>query len=225
MPPVRRSAKYIISGQAFGTKEAIKDHVRRVRRETKFGDAIQDPVVLSLLRLHPQWSEKSVGMTAVSVDMLKGSPAGGYTKEIVILRGDLPFMDISWHHIIKAMKPGGGVEFKSDHLDELRKAARFSIEPQLQPLRPPGMVIDHVFPWTFEQLLFDWFRAHPELRKISDVRITGNDGAEVVRSWDSTKLERDWIEYHRRYAQLEPVTKEEHYKRTRRSHIDWTPFM
>jgi hypothetical protein len=105
------------------------------------------------------------------------------------------------------------------HLDELQKAARFSIESQLQPLRPPGVVIDHVFPWTFEQMLFDWFRAHPELHKISDARIIGNDGAEVVRSWSSTKLERDWIEYHHRYAQLE------HYKRTRRSHIDWTHFM
>lgn len=217
--------KYVIANQPFRTKKALEDHVRRVRNATEIGEVINDPVVLALLQLHRDWADKSDGMTSVSAGMVKGAPAAPWTKEIVIMRGAAPFMDISWTGIVKALQPGGIVNYKPDHLDELRKAARHSIDPQIQPLMLSGSHVDHVYPLTFERLLSDWFRGRPELRKVSDVRILANDGAEVVRSWENTDLELDWIEYHRRHARLETVTKEEHYKRSPRSRIDWTPFL
>jgi hypothetical protein len=217
--------KYVIANQPFRTKGAIEDHVRRVRDATEIGEDINDPVVLALLQLHRDWADKSHGMTSVSVMMIKGAAAAPWTKQIVILRGEAPFMDISWTGIVTALQPGGMVNYAPDHLDELRKAARHSIDAQIRPLMFPGYHVDHVYPLTFEQLLFDWFSGRPELRKVSDVRILGNDGAEVVRCWENTDLELDWVEYHHRHARLETVTKEEHYKRSQRSRIDWTPFL
>jgi len=227
MPAVRRQTftKYVLANQQFRTKNDLENHVRRVRASTAVGESINDPVVLALLKLHPEWAEKSAGMTAVSVGMLKGAAGAPWAKEIVILRGDGPFMDIAWRFIVRALQPGGKLHFKPDHLDELRKAARRSIFPQIQPLMLQGSHVDHVFPLTFEQLLFDWFRSRPELRKVSDVRVIGNDGEEVVRLWENAELELDWVKYHRQHARLETVTKEEHFKRSRRSVIDWKPFM
>jgi hypothetical protein len=88
----------------------------------------------------------------------------------------------------------------------------------------PGMHVDHVYPFTFEQLLSDWFKTHPELLNVSDVCITRNSGKIVTFAWQNTTLEKDWIEFHRKYAHLETVTQEENLKRPK-IHIDWTPWL
>jgi hypothetical protein len=105
--------KYVIANQPFRTKGAIGDRVRRVRDATEIGEPINDPVVLALLQLHRDWVQKSSDMTSVSVMMIKGAAAAPWTKQIAILHGEAPFMDISWTGIVKALQPGGAVNLQT----------------------------------------------------------------------------------------------------------------
>ena len=91
---------YRIAGRSFPTKESLKQHIRSVRDQTPLGGTTDDPVLLRLLSMHPQWAEKSEGMTAVGTAMVKGTPYAPPQKQIVLLRGDREPMDISWSKLV-----------------------------------------------------------------------------------------------------------------------------
>ncbi len=216
---------YHLAGMFFATKNDLVLHIRAVRDATPLHAEIHDPVVLWLLHRHPQWDQKSVGMTAIGTAMIKGTPAAPSRKEIAILRNCQEAMDISWTKLVKRLQKDGTLKHPSDPqecLDELRIAARQEVESQLASRRAAGFHLDHAHPFTFEQLLHDWV-AETSLR-LDQIHVESNDGPVVKRWLRDRQLAAGWCEYHRQNAVLVLRTPEEHAAQPQ-LRVDWNAYV
>ena len=108
-------------------------------------------------------------------------------------------------------------------LSELRLAARQAVEGQIASLRRVGFAVDHVFPKTFEQLLYDWMVSSRLC--VSEVLLRDGVGTDTARYFACEEQERSWQAFHKTHAVLETITHDEHAKRTQRAHIDWTSLL
>ena len=217
---------YVLGGMAFRTKADIQTHVRSVRDATPAGGAIEDPVVIALLQLHPEWQEKTEGGGWVGAALISHPAKPRPTKEIAILFTDQQrVVDISWTKLLPFLQKGINAPIAAwdSRLSELRLAARQEVEPQIASLRRPGHAVDHVYPATFEQLLYDWISSS-EL-KVEDIALFDEVGQDTGRCFASAAQAEQWRAFHLENAVLESVSHEEHAKRTGRAHIDWTPFL
>lgn len=217
---------YVLGGKAFRTKADIQAHIRAVRDATPMGSEIGDSVVLALLQLHPEWHEKTEGGGWVGTALISHPAKSRPSKEIAILfTGQDKVVDISWTKLLPFLQKGINAPIAAwdSRLSELRLAARQEVEPQIAPLRRSGRAVDHVYPATFEQLLYGWISANG--LKVEDVALFDEEGQDVGRRFSSTVQAEQWRAYHLEHAVLECVTYEEHAKRTGRAHIDWTPFL
>lgn len=219
--------QYVLAGRAFRTKADVQAHVRAVRDAATLGEPIDDPVVLALLKLHPEWDEKTLGGVGwVSTAMIRHPSKLNATKEIAICFSDpLHVVDISWTKLLPFLQKGVtyGIESLDNPLAELRLAARFEVEPQIRALRSPGHEVDHVYPLTFEQLLYNWL-VHNRF-KVCDVSIAWESGVNTGRMFANRVMAESWSAWHAAHAVLEAVPKNEHAKRTKRAYVDWTPLM
>ena len=217
--------RYTVAGVPFPTKDAIRDHIRAVRDRTPLGAEIDDDVVLWLLHRHPQWDEKSQGMTFVGTAMIQGSPAAPARKEIAILRGDLAPMDISWTKLLARLQRSGSLNHPSESeecLAELRIAGRQEVEDQLAPRRAAGLHLDHAHPMTYEQLLYDWV-VQTGLN-LQQIIVESNDGPVVKRWLRDRDLARSWQEHHQRHAVYELLTLAAHAAKPQ-LRIDWSLYL
>jgi hypothetical protein len=220
--------KYRLGEEVFSSKKAITEHVRRVRDETPVGAAITDAAVIALLKLHPRWDEKTNGGIGYpGCDVLTFSSNLRPSKEIVILfPDDTPSMDISWKKIVERLQPDGSLKEEAEakaHLDKVRKAARNAIRSQLLDLCCEGHHIDHVFPLTFEALLFRWML--DTNRKIMDfdiVDVSGTD--ELGKQFAEPSILISWQEFHAEHAKLEVIPIEEHHNRPKLS-VPWAKLL
>lgn len=216
---------YCIAGVPFPSQSAVKAHIRAVRDACPMGEPIEDPVVLALLRQHPQWAEKSAGMTAVSTWYINPHPAVPKRKEIVLLRGDQEPMDISWSKLVPRLTKTGELKHPSkaeEHLAELRIAARLEVEDQLAPRRAKGFHLDHAAPNTFEQLLFDWLQSTG--LQLLQIGIESTHGTTVLRTFTDRALAHSWQTYHQDRAELILRTPAEHAKQPR-IRVDWGDYL
>ncbi len=221
----KQAKGYRPAGTFFATKKAIVQHIRAVRDATPLHAEIHDPVVRWLLHRHPQWDQKSVGMTAIGTAMIKGTPAAPSRKEIAILRGAQEPMDISWTKLVARLQKDGTLKHPSDPqecLEELRIAARQEVESQLVPLRAVGFHLDHAYPLTFEQLLFDWV-VETGLR-LAQIQVESNDGPVVKRWLRDRQLAAEWRKFHQKNAVLILRTPEEHAAQPRHR-VDWSAYL
>lgn len=215
---------YALGGRVFRTKADIQAHVRAVREATPLGHPVEDAAVLALLRLHPDWEEKTAGGGIVSTALISHPAKARPTKEIAILHLDGRVVDISWTKLLPFLTKGNvaPIQKRDDRLSELRLAARFEVERQIAPLRRPGHEVDHVYPRTFEQLLYDWLVSSQLM--VDDILI-GWSTADTSRFFADPKQAQAWQDYHRDYADLQVVPKAVHAQRTQRAAIDWTPLL
>lgn len=212
---------YPLADNTFRTKENIKQHIRLIRNATELGHPITDKTVLALLRLHPEWRDKTLLMDFVGTALIKGTPFAPPRKEIAIINKDGSVMDISWTKLVSRLQKDGSLKHPTEFweaLSELKVAARQAISNQLQPLACKGMHVDHVYPRTFDQLLFDWV-VSTELSPI-DIKVQANDGPTILRQIVNLELLKEWQEYHHTHAILELVTPIENLQR-KRADIDW----
>jgi len=221
----KQAKGYRPAGTFFATKKDIVQHIRTVRDATPLHAEVHDPVVRWLLHRHPQWDQKSVGMTAIGTAMIKGTPAAPSRKEIAILRGTQEPMDISWTKLVARLQKDGTLKHPSESqecLDELRIAARHEVESQLAPLRAVGFQLDHAYPLTFEQLLFDWVVATG--LRLDQIHVDSNDGLAVKRWLRDRQLAAEWRKFHQQNAVLILRLPEEHAAQPRHR-VDWTAYL
>ena len=212
---------YILGEQMFGTKELIKEHIRAVRSATAMGERVVDHVTLSLLRLHPQWEEKTENMAFVTTAMIKGTPAAKPSKQIAILNKDKTIMDISWAKLVARLQKDGSLKHPTNFweaVDELKIAARQDVFSQIKKVSVEGMHVDHVYPNTFEQLLFDWVKS-TSLSPLS-IKVQANDGPVIERHIECLELRQSWQQWHQEHAVLEVVSPEDNLKRPKVT-VDW----
>jgi hypothetical protein len=217
---------YVLGNRVFRTKADITAHVRQVRDAAVLGEPVTDEVVLALLRLHPEWDEKTAGGGWVGTALIDHPAKPRPTKEIAICFDDSDkVVDISWTKLLPFLKKGFNAPIASwdSRLSELRLAARQEIEPQVAVLRRKGCAVDHVYPLTFDQLLFDWLSSAALV--VDDVPLSDGVGADTSRCFANAEQAKSWADYHAEHAVLETVTHEEHAKRTGRAQLDWTPLL
>jgi hypothetical protein len=219
---------YHLGGKVFPTKKAVTEHVRSVREKTPIGRAVVDAPVLDLLQRHPNWDEKTDGGAGYpGCTMVSFSSNIRPSKEIAILFPDgRPAMDISWKKVVDRLKPDGSLrEIASgmEKLDYLREACRNGISNQLLPLYRPGHHVDHVFPKTFEVLLFQWVQALG--RPVSQIPVVDVHGTvELGKQIADDELLAEWQAFHEKHAELEVVSAAENLSRPK-VRLDWTPLL
>jgi hypothetical protein len=216
---------YNLGGVAFRTKDEIRAHVRAVRDATPLGARIEDPVVLALMSLHPDWEEKTRGGGWLGTALIHHPSRSTPSKEIAVCFDDSDkVVDISWSKLLPLLSRGESVVIPQDNrLQELRAAARQEIEGLIAPLRKPGHHVDHVYPATFDFLLWSWLTSH-NLR-VSDVPIGYAAPPDPGRYMANPAHAVSWINYHQRCGVLEVIPAKEHHSRTDRSNLDWTALL
>lgn len=218
-------SRYRIADREFTTKKMLTEHIRSVRDTTPLHAPIDDPVVLWLLRRHPEWEQKSQKMSFVGTALIQGSPAAPPSKQIAIIRSEGEPMDISWTKLVARLQRDGTLRHPTaadECLAELRIAARLEIDDQIDTLRVAGMHVDHAFPLTFEQLLFDWVCSTGlELKQIT---VESNDGPTVLRWLADRALAESWRAYHRAHAVLVLRTPAEHAAEPKHR-VDWSSYL
>lgn len=217
---------YVVGGRAFRTKADVQAHVRQVRDETPLGGRITDEVVIALLQLHPDWLSKTEGGGWPGTALIDHPAKSRPTKEIAILfSGTDKVVDISWTKLLPFLQKGINAPIAAwdSRLSELRLAARQEVELQIQPMRKVGFAVDHVYPQTFEQLLYDWMIASGFC--VDDIPLRDGIGTDTGRYFAVEAQSASWQDFHAVHAVLHVITHEEHAKRTLRAHIDWTPLL
>lgn len=219
-------SRYLLGARDFRTKAKITDHVRAVRDSTPLGAPITDTAVLALLTLHPEWEEKTTGGGWLGTAMIQHPSQAKASKQIAVLfTGTDVVIDISWTCIVRMLRPGNPprLSLVSDVLSEFRRAARYEIHSQIMPLRRVGYAVDHVYPKTFEQLLFDWVTANG--LRVPDIKVGYAPEPQTHRFFADKALAASWQAYHAEQAVLEVIPVKEHNARTRRSTINWSPLL
>lgn len=217
---------YALGGRVFRTKADIQAHVRAVREATPLGERITDPAVLALLALHPDWEEKTAGGGWIGTAMIHHPSQSKPSKQIAVLFTDSDkVVDISWARLIPLLQRGATPHLKSHDcsLQEFRSAARYEIEEQIKPMRRIGYAVDHVYPQTFEYLLYNWVAVN-KLR-VPDVAIEYAAPPKTHRRFVDRALAHSWQAYHQMYAVLECKRCGEHAACTQRSNIDWSDLL
>lgn len=219
---------YHLGGKVFPTKKAVTEHVRQVRDATPIGQAVIDEPVLDLLQRHPNWDEKTAGGAGYpGCTMVSFSSNIRASKEIAILFPDgRPAMDISWTKVVGRLKSDGSlreISLGMERLDYLRQACRSGISEQTLPLYRPGHHVDHVYPKTFEVLLFRWVQALG--RPVSQIPVVDVHGTvELGKRIADDELLAHWQAFHLEHAELEVVPAAENLSRPK-VRLDWTPLL
>lgn len=219
------SRHYTLGNKTFRTKEEIRAHIRAVRDTTPLGGRIEDPAVLALMALHPDWEDKTKGGGWLGTALIHHPSRLKPSKEIAVLFSDQnKVVDISWSRLLPLLRRGESIAVpQDDRLQELRAAARQEIECLIAPLRKPGHHVDHVYPATFDYLLWSWLTVN-NLR-ISDVPIGYEPAPGTGRYMSDANQAESWINYHRSAGVLEVIPAKEHHGRTERSNIDWSDLL
>lgn len=197
---------YDLGGKQFRNKDQLRQHVRNLIASLPVGAVVNDPVITSLLSKHPQWEEKSKGMIRLVIGEIEVVHATTLCKTVVIQRPD-GVMDITWSRLIDRLKKDGSLRQVSDRRENLSKikvAARAAVEYQVrQVVRVQGQEIDHIYPRTFDRLLFLFLKwwAVP----IESITIEDPAGEQVNMRFACWELETHWQLFHERLARLRAV--------------------
>jgi len=216
---------YCLGEVNFSSKKAIKEHVRRVREATKIGGRINDGAVQELLKKPPDWESKSAGGGYLTTAMATFKQNLRPSKEIAIqFPGDRPAMDISWNWVVELLNPDGSIKDPNHDgkkgLKDFRDAARNDISPQIMAFCQKGFQVDHVYPKTFEALLFEWVKSTG--LRVGEILIQNCSGiAETGKSLADFRQRTSWQKFHAENAELELVTMQEHLSRPKLT-MDWS---
>lgn len=200
------SGVYMLGGQPFRSKNTIKQYIRGFIAAQPLGETVADSILTELLQKHPNWDEKSRGMERLAIGEVKVPHASTKCKTVVIERPDAT-VDITWSRLVDRLQHDGSlrhVDDRSENLVKIKTAARAAIQYQiLKVSKDPGEHIDHIFPRTFDRLLFlflKWWGVPVASIKIDDP--IGNVIGLRFNCWD---LETNWQMFHERVARLRAV--------------------
>jgi hypothetical protein len=197
---------YMLGGRSFTTKAAIKQYIRQIIAGQKIGSTVTDPVLVDLLHKHPQWEEKSHGMARLAIQEIEVLHASIRCKAVVVEKSGA-FVAITWSRLVDRLQRDGSLrqlDGRAENLAKIKVAARAAIQYQvLKVEKMPGDHIDHVYPRTFDRLLFlflKWWGV-----PIAQIRIDDPDGSVIQIRFTCTDLETNWQIFHQQVARLRAV--------------------
>lgn len=203
--PVDKSTRYsrvkfVIGGEGFATKKAVRDRVREILYRTMVGATVAEEdnnFLKAFFVLHPNLQKRTKEALWFSVECNPGVGVG-----FVMHRADGTSTDISYQKPLRALTN------LDSHKADVLLAMREAIDGQIAVFRfsqeagwDEELVVDHQYPATFDRLSCG-FLQDIGLR-FCDVRLTSEDN-QVGRRMH-VDLEQDWQEYHKTNAVLRLV--------------------
>lgn len=197
---------YTLAGRRFTSKASIKTHVRQYVGSVEIGSEVKDGVLIELLKKHPQWNEKSHGMTRLIIGNTWVEHASVYQKGVLIEKA-VDHVDITWSRLVDRLQADGSlrhVDHRAENLRKIKLAARAAIQDQiLQVPKNPGDHVDHIYPRTFDRLLYLFLRWWNE--PIETIAVADPEGLIIQPRFECFELEDSWSAFHQRVARLRAV--------------------
>ena len=196
---------YILGREAYRTKQDVTRRCREILASTDLGVMVGDDdagFLLDLFRHHTEWPDKQgvgiAGITAQNTEM--------GTRCFCLIRRDGSCVDISFLHAIKHLPSARSRDLLPQSLLDFKNAARQAIKDQVDAIRcGQDAHVDHVYPQTFDALLFD-FCASSGVDP-SRVPVVELDGCVPFIADDAIRTA--WAAYHRTNAMLRVIGKAE----------------
>lgn len=197
---------YSLGGKTFSCKKSLKHHIRAFIEATPLGATVTDSVLLELLPKHPQWRQKTLGMTRLIVGMAFVQHANIMQKSVLIEKG-VDHCDISWSKLVDRLQRDGSLRHVSDRMESLAKiklAGRAAVQDQINQMqRQIGDHIDHAYPRTFDRLLYVFLKWWGE--PIASIKVEDPEGIIIQPRFACWELEDSWASFHQRTARLRAV--------------------
>ncbi|WP_287604485.1 DUF3223 domain-containing protein [Thiothrix sp.] len=211
---------YIIAEESFATKNALEERCRMILKETPDGHSVSEEAsdfLFGLFQYHDEWLQKFNG--GVLDITTQTTPHG--TRCFALRKHDGRQIDISFPHAIRLIPSTRSVNLLPQALRDFKNAARTAIQGQIfafrdknligfltcpitgEPISRRNVVVDHIPPNTFDQLLFNFC----VVQSIDPLKIVvGSEGGTIAVFKDLTLLS-DWQAYHEYHAQLRLLSK------------------
>jgi hypothetical protein len=200
----------MLGGKPFPSKSSIKQHFRQVISSQPLGSPVCDPIVIDLLQKHPKWETKSAGMTGLVIGEVEVVHASTKCKTVVIQKPD-GYEKITWSRLVDRLEYNGTLKYidnKKENLFKIKVAARAAIQDQILGVQKlPGEHIDHVYPRTFDRLLFiflKWLSV-----PIAEIKIKDPSGSRVEIVFDDADITYHWQQFHKKIARLRAISEAE----------------
>ena len=202
----RAASCYHLADVRFTSKAAIKKYIRAYIEATPLGATVTDSVLIELLHKHPRWAEKSEGMTRLMVGMVVVEHASVRQKAVLIEKG-VNHTDITWSKLVDRLQHDGSlrhVDDRRENLSKIKLAARAAIQDQIMRVKKStGDHIDHIYPRTFDRLLFlflKWWN-----QPLCSIGVEDPEGLILQPRFRCWELEDSWALFHERTARLRAV--------------------
>lgn len=211
---------YEIAAELFTTKESIKSRCREILEETPDGDIVADEhlqFLFELLMFHDEWRDKtSTGVTAITTQTTEQR-----TRCFVLLSQSGHGIDISFPHAIKLIPSSRSSNLTPQKLLDYRAAARVSVEGQISNFRAEALstkpvcvitndrlhggnsAVDHIYPETFDRLLFDFSQTHG----INPLSVVVDSVNGTVATFNDVQINRAWQQYHKLNCELRLISR------------------
>jgi hypothetical protein len=203
---------YVVCGQSFKTKSALKQYISSMTQQYEVGEIINkaDQEFMSeILSWHPR-SKAKIGSGIKAFKIIE-TPHG--TIGVELIRTDGSTTDFSYYKCIdgeskiKAVKAACRAAVADDIISF--KRAIFKSKAKDEKIQCPftgewvgfsEAHVDHIPPQTFESIFQDWIEKNsidPET-----VEIEGFGDNEFVKSFKDKRLSTSFREFHNKYAKL-----------------------
>jgi hypothetical protein len=207
-----------IAGENFSTKRALEERIRQILyhyRDNQYLSPNDYAFMLEVLEYHPKYELKiGVGAKAMYV---KQNPTYKNTRCFWIVRQDGSETDFSFQECLKetpqrkrflnacrAAVEADKQAFKRKFFDHLGDETYYCPYTN-EPLNFIGSHVDHRAPHTFEKIV-EGFISENAI-DVSRVKINGSEEDNAFQDTFADKdLERLWVDYHRRHADLQIVS-------------------
>lgn len=209
MPKTKTAKTYELGGSTFTNKDQIRQHVRSYIARSDIGQLVDDPVIINLLQIHPEWHIKSAGMISLVIGEIH-VPHGNTTSKNVLITIPEGQVDISLRWCIDLLQYDGMArahDKRRDHLAKVKSAARAAIADQIFAVaKLPGEEIDHIYPRTFDRLLYLFLKWWGQ--PIMEIKIDDPPGAAIKQSFVDWEIDMQWQLFHKAVAKLRAVPAE-----------------
>lgn len=213
---------YTISGQTYSTKQAVTQRCRDILAATPNGGLVgfeDSAFLLDLFSHHTEWTDKHgpgiTSMTTMTTDH--------GTRCFRLHRVDGEIIDISFMHAIKHLPTQRSKALMPQPLIDFKNGARMAIKDQIEAFRQASpfaasanMHVDHVYPRTFDALLFGFCMES----KINPLHVEVIEQAGCLHHIIDDSTRKAWQHYHARWAVLAMVAGVDNLK-AQKAVVDW----
>jgi len=209
--------KYVVAGEPFSSKVALKQHAKDILHTAVLYDYIYDPQDHRFLEELFQGYRARRGKPYREIAEIRVEPGWGDSRGFQLYFDDGGSDDISYKNACDS------IDGFNVHERQLKKAMRFAIQYQVNDFRQRQIElgvdpvfayrgeIDHLPPFEFCDLVQGFL--DQERISADDIeleKVPGFKGGFLPQ-----ELSEKWRLYHLQYARLDLATKEEHERRTR----------